>query len=284
MPDIDSFLLEKSKIAIIGLGLMGGSLAMALKGKCAELLAVVPRPVTRELALRMNIVSQANEDPAKILPQADVIILSTPVPAILDWLERLPEFTPQRCIVMDMGSSKEIIVQAMNGLPERFDAIGGHPICGKENLSLENAEASLYQNAPFVLTPPAHLSIRASAAALQIINAIGAQPLWLDAISHDRFLAFTSHLPFLLASALTLTAPANAAALVGPGFNSTSRLASTPSSMMLGVLQTNRDNVLAAIAAFRENLNLIEDTIQSQNAIKLGEILDSARLKRQKFL
>jgi prephenate dehydrogenase len=257
---------------------------MALKGKCAELLAVVPRPVTRELALRMNIVSQANEDPAKILPQADVIILSTPVPAILDWLERLPEFTPQRCIVMDMGSSKEIIVQAMNGLPERFDAIGGHPICGKEKLSLENAEASLYQNAPFVLTPPAHLSIRASAAALQILNAIGARPLWLDAISHDRFLAFTSHLPFLLASALTLTAPANAASLVGPGFNSTSRLASTPSSMMLGILQTNRDNVLEAIAAFRENLNLIEDTIQSQNAIKLGEILDSARLKRQRFL
>jgi prephenate dehydrogenase len=185
---------------------------------------------------------------------------------------------------MDMGSSKEIIVQAMNGLPERFDAIGGHPICGKENLSLENAEASLYQNAPFVLTPPAHLSIRASAAALQIINAIGARPVWLDAISHDRFLAFTSHLPFLLASALTLAAPSNAAPLVGPGFNSASRLASTPSSMMLGILQTNRDNVLEAIAAFRENLNLIEDTIQSQNAIKLGEILDSARLKRQRFL
>jgi len=284
MPDIDSFLLEKAKIAIIGLGLMGGSLAMALKGKCAELLAVVPRPITRELALRMNIVSQADEDPAKILPQADVIILSTPVPAILDWLDRLPEFTPQRCVIMDMGSSKEIIVQAMNRLPERFDVIGGHPICGKENLSLENAEASLYQNAPFVLTPPAHLSIRASAAALQIINAIGARPLWLDAKSHDRFLAFTSHLPFLLASALTLTAPATAASLVGPGFTSASRLASTPSSMMLGILQTNRDNVLEAIAAFRENLNLIEDTIQSQNAIKLGEILDSARLKRQRFL
>lgn len=284
MPEIDSFLLEESKIAIIGLGLMGGSLAMALNGKCAELLAVVPRSSTRELAIRMNIVSQADEDPAKILPHADVIILSTPVPAILDWLARLPEFTPQRCIIIDMGSSKEIIVQAMNRLPERFDAIGGHPICGKENLSLENADASLYQNAPFVLTPPAHLSIRACAAALQIITAIGARPLWLDAISHDRLLAFTSHLPFVLASALTLTAPTNAASLVGPGFNSTSRLASTPSSMMLGILQTNRDNVLGAIAEFRENLNLIEEAIQSESTSKLGEILDNARLKRQRFL
>ncbi len=284
MTDNDSFLLEKSKIAIIGLGLMGGSLALALKGKCADLLAVVPRPSTRELAFRLSVVSQADEDPARILPQADVIILSTPVPAILDWIARLPDFTPQRCIVLDMGSSKQAIVQAMNKLPERFDAIGGHPICGKENLSLENADASLYQDAPFVLTPSAHSSIRASAAALQIINAIGARPLWLDAISHDRLLAFTSHLPFILASALTLTAPTDAASLVGPGFNSTSRLASTPSSMMLGILQTNRENVLKAISDFKDNLNLIEESIQSQNIERLGEILDNARLKRQGFL
>jgi prephenate dehydrogenase len=284
MSDEDGFSLAKSKIAIIGLGLMGGSLAMALKVKCAELLAVVHRASTRELALRMQIVSQADEDPGKILPQADVIILSTPVPAILDWLRRLPEYVPQRCVVIDMGSSKQIIVEAMNSLPERFDALGGHPICGKENLSLENAEATLYHNAPFVLTPPKRISARASAAALQIISAIGARPVWLDAAAHDRMLAFTSHLPFLLASALTMTAPAEVAALVGPGFNSTSRLASTPSSMMLGILQTNRENVLEAISIFRNNLDSIEQSIRSKDSNNLEEILDDARLKRQKFL
>ena len=97
-------------------------------------------------------------------------------------------------------------------------------------------------------------------------------------------LAFTSHLPFLLASALAMTAPADAAALVGPGFNSTSRLASTPSSMMLGILQTNRENVLEAISIFRSNLDSIEQAIRSQDASNLAEILDNARLKRQKFL
>jgi prephenate dehydrogenase len=284
MSDEDGFSLAKSKIAIIGLGLMGGSLAMALKVKCAELLAVVHRESTRELALRMQIVSQADEDPGKILPQADVIILATPVPAILEWLRRLPEYAQKRCIVIDMGSSKQIIVEAMNSLPERFEALGGHPICGKENLSLENAEATLYHNAPFVLTPPQRISARASAAALQIISAIGAHPVWLDAATHDRMLAFTSHLPFLLASALTMTAPAGAAALVGPGFNSTSRLASTPSSMMLGILQTNRKNVLEAISIFRNNLDSIEQAIRSEDSNNLEEILDDARLKRQKFL
>jgi prephenate dehydrogenase len=280
----DGFFLAKSRIAIIGLGLMGGSLAMALNGKCVDLLAVVPRPCTRELALRLKIVSQADEDPAKILPHADVIILSTPVPAILDWLARLPEYTPQPCIVIDMGSSKQVIVQAMNQLPARFSALGGHPICGKENLSLENAEATLYQNAPFVLTPPAHISLRASAAALQIISAIGARPVWLDAVTHDRLLAFTSHLPFLLASALAMTAPEGAASLVGPGFSSASRLASTPSSMMLGILQTNRDNVLEAISIFRDNLDLLEQAIRSEDFNRLAKILDGARLKRQRFL
>ncbi len=280
----DGFSLAKARIAIIGLGLMGGSLAMALKGKCAEMLAVVHRASTREQALRMNIVTQAEQDPGKILPQADVIILSTPVPAILDWLRRLPEYVPQRSIVIDMGSSKQIIVEAMNQLPDRFEALGGHPICGKENLSLENAEASLYQNSPFVLTPPAHISGRASAAALQIISAIGARPVWLDAITHDRMLAFTSHLPFLLASALTMTAPAGAAPLVGPGFNSTSRLASTPSSMMLGILQTNRENVLEAISILKDNLDTIEQAIRSEDSNTLAEILDAARLKRLKFL
>jgi prephenate dehydrogenase len=257
---------------------------MALQGKCADVLAVVHHSSTREQALRMHIVSRADENPAMILPQADVIILSTPVPAILEWLERLPEYVVQRCVVLDMGSSKQIIVQEMNQLPERFDALGGHPICGKESLSLDNAEASLYQNAPFVLTPPAHISARASAAALQIIKAIGARPIWLDAATHDRLLAFTSHLPFLLASALAMSAPSGAAPLVGPGFNSTSRLAATPSSMMLGILQTNRENVLEAISIFRNNLDTIEEAIRSRDAGTLAEILDKSRLKRQNFM
>jgi prephenate dehydrogenase len=278
------FHLENTKIAIIGLGLMGGSLALALKGKCAELVAVDENPVVRMTALQMGIVSRVDEDPRKILPSADLVILSTPVPAILKWLTFLPDYIPRQCIVLDVGSSKEAIIQAMNQLPERFEAIGGHPICGKEILSIENAEATLYENAPFVISLSERVSLRACMAALQIIGAIGARPLWMDAVTHDRVLAFTSHLPFLLASALTLSAPADASSLVGPGFNSTSRLASTPSSMMLGVLQTNRKNILEAISVFRFNLNLFEDAFLSQDYQELDNILENARQKRQKFL
>ena len=135
-----------------------------------------------------------------------------------------------------------------------------------------------------MLTPLPHTSARASAAAFQIVSTIGANPIWMDAVLHDRTLASTSHLPYLMASALALATSPQSAPLVGPGFRSTSRLASTPSSMMLGVLQTNRKNVLAAIARFRENMDAIEQALQAEDFQKLEQILDDARTKHQEFL
>lgn len=251
------FDLKQSSVAIVGLGLMGGSLALALRGHCARLLGIDPDPAARDLALRQHIVDQAEADPAALLPQSDLIILSAPVPAILTLLHDLPDLTPNPAIVFDLGSTKAQICQQMARLPERFDPIGGHPICGKERLSLANAERTLYYAAPFILTPLPRTTPRAHAAAQQIITAIGARPILLDPSAHDRILARTSHLPYLLAAALVLTTPQDCAPLIGPGFRSTSRLAGTPPSMMLGVLQTNRANILAALEALQDELALL---------------------------
>jgi len=119
---------------------MGGSLALGLRGKCAALYGFDPHRATLELALSQNIVDYADSNPANLLSEADLVILSAPVPAILILLEQLPTFTPNPCIVMDLGSTKRLIVESMSRLPERFDPIGGHPICGKEKLSLPNPE------------------------------------------------------------------------------------------------------------------------------------------------
>ena len=147
--DEPGFNLAELKIAILGLGLMGGSLALGLKGKCAALYGIDPHPPTLELALSQHIVDYADSDPAKLIPEADLVILSAPVPAILTLLEGLPALMPNPCILMDLGSTKKLIVDSMSRLPERFDVIGGHPICGKEKLSLANAERTLYYAAPF---------------------------------------------------------------------------------------------------------------------------------------
>jgi len=263
---------------------MGGSLALGLKGKCAALYGIDPNPATLEVASSQQIVDYASSDSAKLLPEVDLVVFAAPVPAILTLLESLPALTPNPCIVMDLGSTKRLIVEAMSRLPERFDPIGAHPICGKEKLSIANAERTLYYAAPFLLTPLERTSPRALSAAHQIIEAVGAKATILDAVEHDRILASTSHLPFLLSSALSLATPQDVAAFIGPGFKSTSRLADTSSSMFLGILQTNQENVLKALRDLQSRLTEIESALAEKDFEKLESILSAARDKYQAFM
>jgi prephenate dehydrogenase len=278
------FKLAESKIAIIGLGLMGGSLALGLRGKCAALYGIDPHLPTLELALSQHIVDYADSDPAKLLPEVDLVILSAPVPAILTLLDQLPSFMQKPCIVMDLGSTKRLIVEAMSHLPERFDPIGGHPICGKEKLSLSNAERTLYYAAPFLLTLLERTTSRALSAANQIIDALGAKTKIISATEHDRILASTSHLPYLLSSALTLTMPQDISSFIGPGFKSVSRLAGTSSSMMLGVLQSNRENVLTALSRLQNHLAEIKAALADKDDLRLEAILNQSRSTYQNIV
>ena len=256
---------------------MGGSMALGLKGKCAALYGIDPHLPTLELALSQHIVDYADSDPAKLPADVDLVILAAPVPAILAIINQLPITISHPCIVMDMGSTKKMIVESMSRLPKRFDPIGGHPICGKEKLSLANAERTLYYAAPFLLTPLERTSPRALSAANQIIEALGAKGKTLDAVEHDRILASTSHLPFLISSALALATPEDVSSFVGPGFKSTSRLAGTSSSMMLGVLQSNRENVLNALHGMQSQLAEIEAALSSEDLAKLETLLNEAQ-------
>jgi len=290
------FNLAESRIAIIGLGLMGGSLAMSLKGKCARIIGFDAAPATLELALSKGIIDQAeslNPSPKNngrgIWDEIVLLILATPVPTIISILQQLPSLISHPCIIMDIGSTKSDILQAMSTLPENFDPIGGHPICGKEKLGIENADANLYQNTPFVVTALDRSSPKAISAIKQIISAIGANLIEMSAEEHDRVLATTSHLPFLLASALVHSTATEFAPLIGPGFRSTSRLAGTPSHMMLGVLKSNRENVLEAIQYFNDSLSKFRSALENEDYDRLEGILEQAidingKLKNINFL
>lgn len=277
----DGFRLQDSKITIVGLGLMGGSLALALRGKCAALFGIDADPATLELALERGIVDRAEADPAGLLPQSDVVVLATPVPAILSYIKALPVLLQTPCIVLDLGSTKKEIVQAMSALPGNFDPIGGHPICGREKLGLEQADNRLFEHAAFVLTPLEGTTLRARQAAEQIVSAIGATSIEMDAEGHDQALASTSHLPFLISSALALSTPSEYFAFAGTGFRSTSRLAGTPASMMMGVLQTNRVNILAAIQTFRESLRELESALDAEEYSRLENMLERSHAAYQ---
>ncbi len=276
--------LKESTVAIIGLGLMGGSLAIALKDHCKAIFGIDTNPHTVKLARQKNIVTKANSDPAKLLPQADIIILAAPINHIIKLIEQLPNLHPGSPILLDIGSTKTEIIQAMQNLPDRFDPIGGHPMCGKENLSLENADPALFKNAPFALVPLERTSQTALQTAEQIVNLIGANPLWLDAQTHDRWAAATSHFPYLLSAALAAATPLEAKPLVGPGFRSTSRLAATPTSIMLDILYTNRQNILDQIEHFRKQLDNLEDQLKNHPPEILRETLDKAAYLQQQLV
>jgi prephenate dehydrogenase len=276
--------LAELKIVIVGLGLMGGSLALALRGKCASLNGVDPDLSTRELAIRQNIVDLAEADGTRLIPMADIVILAAPVPAILTILDNLAQLMPNPCVILDLGSTKHEIVGKMERLPQRFDPIGGHPICGKERLSLENADRTLYYSAPFILTPLTRTTARARFIAEQIITAIGARCKILDASEHDRILASTSHLPFLLSSALVLATPPDVASFVGPGFRDASRLAGTPSSMMLGVVMSNRENILAALERLQDELALLTSAIAENDMESIRASLNTSQTEYAKLV
>jgi len=273
----ESDFLRSSRVVIWGLGLMGGSLAMTLKGKCRELIGIDSDPLVIARARELGITDRAVTRAVEGLHESDLIVLAVPVSAIIDLLASLPKLCPGPAVVMDLGSTKREVVTAMAGLPERFDPVGGHPMCGKEKSSLEHAEAGLYQGAPFGLTALQRTSDRGRMAAEALVRAAGASPLWIEPDVHDQMVAATSHAPFLLASALAQATPPSAKPLVGPGFRSTARLAGSSSGMMVGVLETNADYIRTALGRIMEVLEHYDRLLAQEDFQLLAEALgDSA--------
>lgn len=282
--DESDFPLSHTRVAIIGLGLMGGSLALALRRHCAALYGLDTDPATLTLAQNWGLADALSDQPADLLPQADLIILATPIRTILHLLAELPQWHPGTAVVMDIGSTKSTILNAMAQLPDRFHPIGAHPMCGKEHGTLIHAYADMYQQAPFALTPLPRTTPRARHLAVQIAHTLGARPFWLDAATHDRWVAATSHLPYLIANTLASVTPREVHPLVGPGFLSTSRLAVTPVPMMLDILMTNREAVLAALTEFQAQLSHLHTTLNTATWPELTDLLSQGAARRQDLI
>jgi prephenate dehydrogenase len=280
--DKDRLFIEQ-KICIIGLGLMGGSLALALRGYCSRLIGVDPVPATLSLARQRDVVDFATDNPAEALTQADLVILAAPVRANLALLEKIPQIHPDPISIIDLSSTKSMIVAAMNQLPQGFEALGGHPMCGKEKSGLAHADGKLFWDATFALTGTERTTPALRSLAEQMIHIISAKPLWIDAPTHDRWAAATSHLPYLVSSALAASTPAEAAPLIGPGFQSTSRLAGSDITMMSDILTTNRQQVLEALARYRATLEEIERTVNNAGE-ELPVLLEKANKNYQKLI
>jgi prephenate dehydrogenase len=276
--------LAECKIAIWGLGLIGGSMAFALSGKCASLIGIDPDPVTVELANTSSIFNAVAEFPEGIISEADVIILAAPVRAILEQIKTLPRLHSETCVVIDLGSTKHSIMEAMEKLPHNFDPVGGHPMCGNENSSFFHADGSLFSGANFALVNMPRTSSHARSLVEAIVWNIGATPLWLDAETHDRWTASTSHMPYLIANAVAASIPLDASPMIGSGFRSTSRLAAASPAMMLDILMTNQKFLLEAIQDFQMNLDNLTENIRLGNFEALEKYLQQGCAARGALL
>jgi prephenate dehydrogenase len=280
--------LKESVVTIVGMGLMGGSLGMALckASACKEVRALVRREETAHEAVILQAAHVAGEDPAGALRQADLVVVATPVRTIEQQVSQLAEFMDTGATITDMGSVKSNIVEAMKRLPRRVHAVGGHPMCGKEISGISAANSGLFENKVWVITPLAEGDPAAVGLVIEMVQAVGARPVVMSADEHDATTACISHLPYLLASTLVGVAEEiaeeNAAVwdLASSGFRDTSRVAAGDLTMMMDILCANRENVLAMIDRADRKLARFKDILIRRDEEELKRELSRVRNRR----
>jgi prephenate dehydrogenase len=255
-------------VAIVGLGLLGGSWGLALKktGFTGRILGYARRAETRAQALREGAVDEEFAEVSEAVRGADLVILATPVAVILDHLARLEPHLSPRALITDVGSTKRRISERAAELYTRGPLfLGGHPMAGKERSGLENADARLFENARYVLTPakPEHLGDERVQAFRALVEAIGARPITSDPATHDLAVAYLSHLPQLLSSGLASlveekhTGDDLSLELAATGFRDVTRLADSPYSVWRDICLTNTENIQMALDALIQKLESI---------------------------
>jgi prephenate dehydrogenase len=256
------------RISIVGLGLIGGSWGLALKrhGVAARRVGY-DRPEVLSRALAEGAIDEAQQDLAAALQDADLVILAASVGANLDLLPRMKGAVPPRALVTDVGSTKRLICQRARELfGEEPLFLGGHPLAGKERSGLENADAALFENAQYVLTPlsPDHLADERVKAFSLLLESLGARPFVTDASTHDRAVAFLSHLPQLVSSGLASMIAEQSTEdflpleLAATGFRDVTRLADSPYALWRDICLTNIENIQSALELLIDKLEAMK--------------------------
>ena len=268
---------------------MGGSLAAALstRGVCRRVVGVARRPLTLRTARDLRFIAEGTTDLAEGVAEADLVVLATPVSDILAKIGAIGSLLKPGCVLLDVGSTKRAICEAMAALPDHVQPVGGHPMCGKESSGLVMAEPTLYEDKVFVLAPLARTAPEGLALAQSLVKGIGARALLLDPERHDRLVASISHLPYMIAVALVNAAERLSHGdeltwqLAASGFRDTSRVAAGDIRMMMDILTTNRAPILEALNLARAELAELAECLGGHDEARLQQALERARERRR---
>jgi len=261
-------------VAVLGVGLIGGSLALAFKrAHAVRSVLGVSRPATIERALELGVIDEGfpREQAERALARADLVVLGAPVSVIVEQLSHLgPLFAPG-ATVTDVGSTKRAIVEAARThIPAGVHFVGGHPMAGSENTGVEEADPFLFQNAVYVITPSRDEDSAAARRYCELVTRVGAQVVVMTPERHDRIAATISHLPQMLAvSLMDLAAEQNAQdsstlQLAAGGFRDLTRIASSPFDIWRDICATNADQITTLIDLFIQRLGELRARVGSE--------------------
>lgn len=291
-PDDSETLLQLARIAIIGVGMIGGSFALALKGKgvVGEVVGYGRSRERLETAQDLGVIDRFSCDLAEAVGGADLIFLAAPINASKTLLKALASLVGPEVIITDAGSVKqEIIAAAQQSLEEGFPMfVPGHPIAGKEKSGVTAADGNLFVDHRVVLTPVEETNRHATQRVRRLWETVGADVVEMDAVGHDRLLAMTSHLPHAVAFALValLGEQQNAEEffpLAAGGFYDLTRVASSDPAMWRDIFLNNKEPVLAGIDGYITVFERIRELIRSGNGTELETIFEHARETRAKI-
>lgn len=272
-----------NKIAIVGLGLIGGSVALTIKKKrlANEVVGLSRSKKTLTLAKKLRAVDKASED-INIIRDADLVILATPVNTILDLAPVISRHIKPDCIVCDVGSTKKGLVSRLERVFPRY--VGAHPLAGSEKHGIINASSELFKDSACILTPTNNTAPAVLLKLRKFWAALGAKVIFLSPDTHDKILSFSSHLPHAAAFSLINTVPARYFGLAARGLKDTTRIAASDSRLWLDIFLSNGRYLVKAIEAFQDNLSRMKAAIQKQDKILLAAILKQAQKKRDSLI
>ncbi len=278
------------QVTIIGTGLIGGSLGLALKKRrLAGRIVGCDRAPVLERAQECGAINTGLLNPVDAVRGSDLIVLATPVLAILDHIERLAPALPPRTLVTDVGSTKlEVAKRAAKSFGktagQRF--LGGHPMAGKEQAGVEFADADLFEGAAWLFTPLPRQNVHAglSGEFLSCVEKLGAKVAILDPVVHDRFCAWISHLPQMISTAVAATlvdefgVDAPLLDIGGRALRELTRISGSPYSMWRDVAITNKDNLSQALLKIEQRLAHIRENLDTK---QLAEEFERAHQLRK---
>ena len=285
--------MSVQRLAVIGLGLIGGSFARAVRkaGAVSEVIGYDADPARVAAAVELGVATHAADSLEAAVRDADVVLLSVPVLQTREVLSQLASYLREDAILTDVGSTKVSVEQdvaaVFGALPARF--VGGHPVAGNEKSGVEASFAELFQGRRCILTPHAHQDPAALATVRALWESAGSVVCEMSAEHHDEVLAATSHLPHVLAFALvdflnTLDSRKEIFAYAAGGFRDFTRIASSSPKMWHDITRANRSAVLGALDGYLGELQKLRDAITEDDGPVILDNYTRARDARERYL